>query len=83
VCKDNTRQRIEDDWKETGPTELENHWTGETIFLKVGFNLPEEEAPGGVADPLTSILLGSHSDRADFLEVRHGPSQVSATFVTQ
>ena len=38
VFKGNTRQRIEDDWKETGPTELEHHWTGETIFLKVGHN---------------------------------------------
>jgi hypothetical protein len=25
VFKDNTRQRIENDWKETGPTELEHH----------------------------------------------------------
>ena len=83
VFKDNTRQRIEDDWKETGPTELEHHWTGETIFLKVGYNLPEEETPGGVADPLTSIFLGSHKERADFLEMRHGVPQVSGTFGTQ
>jgi len=83
VFKDNTRQRIEDDWKETGAVELENHWTGETIFLKVGYNLPEKEAPCGVADPLTSILLGAHNDRADFLEIRHGSAQVSATFAAQ
>jgi hypothetical protein len=30
VCKDNTRQRIEDDWKETGSVKVENQWTGET-----------------------------------------------------
>jgi hypothetical protein len=85
VYKDNTRQRIEDDWKETGSVEVENHWTGGTIFLKVGHNLPEEEAPGGVAEPLTSILLGAHSDRADFLEIRHGTAQASAsaTFAAQ
>ena len=51
--------------------------------LKVGYNFPEEDAPGGVADPLTSILLRSQSDRANFLEVKHGISQVPATFVSQ
>jgi hypothetical protein len=83
VYKDNTRQRIEDDWKETEPTELEHHWTGEAIFLKVGCNLPEEELPGGVADPLTSILLRVHKERADFLELRHGAPQATSTFGTQ
>jgi len=83
VYKDNARQRIEDDWKETGSVELENHWSGETIFLKVGYNLPEEEAPGGVAEPLTNILLGAQNDRADFLEVRHGESLASAAFAAQ
>jgi len=48
-----------------------------------GHNLPEDEAPGGVAGPLTSILLGAHNDRADFLEIRHGTAQASAIFTAQ
>ena len=36
-----------------------------------------------MADPLTSILLSTHKERADFLELRHGAPQASATFGTQ
>ena len=36
-----------------------------------------------MADPLASIFLGSHRELADFLELRHGSSQVSGIFGTQ
>jgi len=81
-----SRITLDNELRTTGkrPGQLSLRITGQVRqSLKVGYNLPEEDAPGGVADPLTSILLRSQNGRADFLEVRHGPSQVSATFVAQ
>ena len=81
-----SRITFDNELRTTGkrPGQLSLRITGQVRqSLKVGYNLPEEDAPGGVADPLTSILLRSQNGRADFLEVRHGPSQVSATFVAQ
>jgi len=52
------------------------------IFIKVGCQLPEEESPGSLADPMTNVLLGSGEDHSDFLEI-HGPTKVVAALAAQ